>query len=165
MKTRNILIALSILAAACACTKNEQLEQPQATGDLVTITATLPDDADVKGGSLKTILSWTWNAGDKLTVIGETTEIFTIKPGFTDKKAEFEGFAVKGSKFTILYPGESALETDWNTQVQKGNNNMDHLKYEAALKDVDDYTTFAVLCNQRRREYQVRQDGFPGLHS
>lgn len=143
MKTRNILIALSILAAACGCTKNEQLEQPQATGDLVTITATLPDDADVKGGSLKTILSWTWNAGDKLTVIGETTEIFTIKPGFTDKKAEFEGFAVKGSKFTILYPGESALETDWNTQVQKGNNNMDHLKYEAALKDVDDYTTFA----------------------
>lgn len=142
MKTRNILIALSILAAACACTKTEQFEQPQTAGDLVTITATLPD-VDVKGSSIKTMLSWSWNAGDKLTVIGETTEIFTIKPGFTNKKAEFEGVAVKGSKFTILYPGESAMETDWNTQVQKGNNNMDHLKYEAVLKDVDDYTTFA----------------------
>ena len=143
MKTRNILIALSILAAACACTKNEQLEQPQATGDLVTITATLPDGDAVKGGSIRTLLSWSWNAGDNLSVIGETTETFTIKPGFTDKKAEFEGFAVKGKTFTILYPGESARETDWNTQVQKGNNNLDHLRYEAALNDVDDYTTFA----------------------
>ena len=143
MKTRNILIALSILAAAYSCTKTEQLEVQAPQEDLVTITATLPDGDAVKGGAIRTLLSWSWNAGDKLTVIGETTEIFTIKPGFTAKKAEFEGVAVKGKTFTILYPGEAANETNWNTQVQKGNNNLDHLQYQASLKDVDEYTTFA----------------------
>ena len=136
MKTRYTFIALSILAAAISCTKTEQLELQAPQGDLVTITATLPEDVEIKGGGLKTLLSWTWNSGDKLTVIGETTETFNIKPGFTAKKAEFEGPAVKGSKFTILYPGQSALESDWNTQVQNGNDNMDHLKYEASLADV-----------------------------
>ena len=141
MKTRYI-IALSILAAVVSCNKTEQLE-PQAPGDLVTITAILPDNADVKGAGLKTSLSWTWNAGDKITVVGKTTEVFKIQPGFTPKKAEFVGKAVKGDSFTILYPGEDAVETEWNAQVQIGNNNLDHLKYEAALKGVDDYTTFA----------------------
>lgn len=141
MKTRYI-IALSILAAAVSCAKTEQLE-PQAPGDLVTITAMLPEDDAVKGAGIKTSLSWTWNEGDKITVIGETTEIFKIKPGFTPKKAEFEGIAVKGTSFTILYPGEDAAATDWNAQVQKGNNNLEHLKYQASLNDVDEYTTFA----------------------
>ena len=112
MKTRYTFIALSILAAAISCTKTEQLELQAPQGDLVTITATLPEDVEIKGGGLKTLLSWTWNSGDKLTVIGETTETVNIKPGFTAKKAEFEGPAVKGSKFTILYPGQSALESD-----------------------------------------------------
>ena len=141
MKTRYI-IALSILAAAVSCNKTEQLE-PQAPGDLVTITAILPDAADVKGAGLKTSLSWTWNEGDKITVIGETTETFRIKEGFGPKKAEFVGKAVKGSSFTILYPGLDANESDWNAQVQKGNNDMSHLKYQAALNNVDEYTTFA----------------------
>ena len=143
MKTRRIIIALSILAAVYSCNKTEQLEQPQAEGDLVTITAILPDGDAVKGAGLKTSLSWTWNAGDKITVVGTTTETFKIKDGFTPKKAEFVGKAVKGTSFTILYPGEDANETDWNTQVQKGNNNLDHLKYQASLNDVDEYTTFA----------------------
>lgn len=142
MKTRYI-IALSILAAVVSCNKTEQLVEPQAPGDLVTITAILPEDDAVKGAGIKTTLSWTWNEGDKITVIGETTEVFKIKPGFTPKKAEFEGIAVKGNSFTILYPGEDAAETDWNAQVQKGNNNLDHLVYQAALTDVDEYTTFA----------------------
>lgn len=141
MKTRYI-IALSILAAVVSCNKTEQLE-PQASGDLVTITAILPDAADVKGASMKTSLSWTWNEGDKITVIGETTETFKIKDGFGPKKAEFVGKAVKGSSFTILYPGLDASESDWNGQVQKGNNDMSHLKYQAALNNVDEYTTFA----------------------
>lgn len=142
MKTRNIIIGLSILVAACSCAKTEQSEL-QAPGDLVTITATLPDAVDVKGAGVKTQLSWTWNAGDKITVIGETTETFRIKDGFSPKIAEFEGVAVKGSKFTILYPGADAGDTDWNAQVQKGNDNLDHLKYQASLNDVDTYTTFS----------------------
>lgn len=143
MKTSKYLIALSILAAAVSCNKTEQSE-PQASDDLVTITAILPDDDPaVKAGGLKTILSWNWNEGDKITVVGETTEIFKIKSGFTPKKAQFVGKAVKGTTFTILYPGADAVETDWNTQVQKGNDNLDHIQYQASLNNVDNYTQFA----------------------
>ncbi|MBO4446495.1 MAG: hypothetical protein J5764_00040 [Bacteroidales bacterium] len=144
MKTSKYIIALSVLAAVISCNKAVEPELP-APGDLVTITAVLPDDADaeVKGGGVKTVLSWTWNAGDKITVIGETTEIFKIKEGFTPKKAEFVGMAVKGSKFTILYPGGESEDIDFNEQVQRGNNNLDHLQYIAALQDVDAYTSFS----------------------
>lgn len=134
------IISVTLLVAACE--RNSQPEIP-APDELVTIRATFPEGADLKGAGLQTILSWTWNAGDKLTVIGETTETFSIKDGFTPKQAEFVGKAVKGNSFTILYPGESANSTDWNGQTQTGDGNIDHLRYEAALNAVDDYTSFA----------------------
>ena len=142
MKTRYI-IALSLLALAVSCRKDVQPDVIPGPDNLVTISAVLPDEPDVRGAGLETKLSWTWNDGDKITVIGETTEIFKIKAGFTPKKAQFVGKAVKGNSFTILYPGQDAMETDWSAQTQKGNNNLDHLRYEAALEGVDDYFTFA----------------------
>ena len=142
MKTR-YCIALSILALACACSRDVQPDPIQGPDDLVTISAVLPDAPATRGAGLETKLSWTWNAGDKITVVGETTEIFKIKEGFTPKKAEFVGKPVKGHTFTILYPGQDALETDWSVQAQKGNNSLSHLRYEAALQGVDDYFTFA----------------------
>lgn len=143
MKTSRIFIALCILAAAVSCNKTVELAEPQAPADQITIRAVLPDAPDVKGAGLETKLSWTWNAGDKITVIGETTEIFRIKEGFTPKQAEFTGSAVKGSVFTILYPGADISSSDWSAQTQKGNNNLDHLRYEAALENVDDYLSFS----------------------
>ena len=143
MKTSKYIIALCILAAAVSCSKTESPAGLQAPGDLVTIRASLPETVATKGAGLETKLSWTWNAGDKITVIGETTEEFKIKDGFTPKKAEFVGKAVKGSTFTILYPNGDVAATDWSSQVQKGNDNLDHLRYEAALKDVDDYFSFS----------------------
>jgi len=142
MKTSRLFLALSILVAASSCNKTEKLE-PQAPGNLVTITAILPDDDAVKGAGEKNCLSWTWNPGDKITVIGETTEVFRIKDGFTPKKAEFVGIAVKGESFTILYPGQDIEEADWSVQEQKGNNNLDHLQYQAALTGVNQYTRFS----------------------
>lgn len=136
------IIALSLLATVFSCNKAEVV-RPEETGDLVTISAILPEDIDVKGAGIKSTLSWTWSANDEIVVIGETTEVFKIKDGFTPKKAEFVGKAVTGKTFTILYPGESAKTTDWTGQVQKGNDNLDHLRYEAALEGVDDYTTFS----------------------
>ena len=143
MKTRLLsTLILSVLFVCCERTEQPALHSPE--GEMVTIRAIIPDaDPAVKGASTKTQLSWTWNAGDKITVIGETTEVFTIKDGFTPKVAEFEGVAVKGSKFTILYPGESVSTTDWSAQTQVGNNNLDHLRYEASLNDVDNYTEFS----------------------
>lgn len=142
MKTRYFILALSLAGILFSCSKISQNDVP-APKEEITITVTLPDDA-VKGGvGEKTTLAWSWQAGDKLTVVGETTEIFTIKAGFTAKKAEFTGAAVKGDKFSIYYPGTEVDEADWSAQVQKGNNNLNHLYYAAALKDVDDYTKFS----------------------
>ena len=142
MKTRIYTLALLTLFAAASCSKEADKVQP-AAGELVTIRAILPEDDALKGAGVMTLLSWTWADGDKLTVVGETTEVFTIKPGFTPKQAEFVGKAVEGSSFTILFPGEDALTADLSGQVQKGNNNLDHLRYQAALKDVNDYSSFA----------------------
>lgn len=143
MKTSKYIIALCILAAAFSCTKTENSAGLPAPGDQVTIRAILPDQAAVKGAGLETRLSWTWNEGDKITVVGETTEVFKIKEGFGPKQAEFVGKAVKGSSFKIYYPGEEAAASDFSSQVQKGNNSLDHLHYEAVLDDVNDYYEFA----------------------
>ena len=142
MKTRYIF-ALSLLALVFSCGKDVEPDLVSGPDDLVTISAILPDAPATRGAGLETKLSWTWNAGDKITVIGETTEVFKIKEGFSPKKAEFVGRPVKGKTFTILYPGQDALETDWSLQTQKGNNSLAHLRYEAALENVDDYFTFA----------------------
>lgn len=142
MKARIYTIAFLTLLAAAACSKAPEAAVP-APGELVTIRAVLPEDDDVKGAGLTTLLSWTWNEGDQLTVVGETTEVFTIQEGFTPKQAEFVGKAVKGTSFKIYYPGEEAAQTDWSAQVQVGNDNMDHLRYEAVLDGVDTYTEFA----------------------
>lgn len=133
---------LPVLFVCCERAEQPALQAPE--GEIVTIRAVIPDAGpEVKGAGTKTQLSWTWNAGDKITVIGETTEVFTIKDGFTPKQAEFTGYAVKGSSFTILYPGDDVLSTDWSSQTQEGNNNLDHLRYEASLNDVDNYTEFS----------------------
>ena len=141
MKTR-YFFAFSLLALVFSCGKEVQDQMP-GPDDLVTIRAILPDASATRGAGLETKLSWTWNSGDKITVIGETTEIFKIKEGFSPKKAEFVGKPVKGNTFTILYPGQDAVEQDWSVQTQKGNNSLSHLRYEAALENVDDYFTFS----------------------
>ena len=142
MKTRYFIIAMSLAGLFFSCDKTPQREIPAPDG-LVTISVTIPDDATRGGAGEKTTLSWTWSSGDKLAIVGETTEIFNIKPGFTPKKAEFTGTAVKGDKFSIYYPEEGADAADWSAQVQKGNNNTAHLSYTAALVDVDNYLTFS----------------------
>lgn len=141
MKTR-ILSALIIPAFFAACEKNGQPEL-QAPEEMVTIHAILPEDDASRGAGIKTQLSWTWNEGDEITVVGETTETFQIKEGFSPKQAEFVGKAVKGTSFTILYPDSDIAESVFSSQTQKGNGDLSHLHYEAALGDVDTYTTFA----------------------
>ena len=139
MKTRYIF-ALCALAAAFSCSKNTTYITPAPEEGEITIRATLP--AETKGASPRTGISWAWNAGDKISVSGETKQVFTIKDGFTPKMAEFTGKAVEGESFTILYPADAA-SLAWASQTQVGNNSLEHLVYTAALSDVDNYTEFA----------------------
>ncbi len=143
MKTTQYIIALLAGMAALSCVKEagKDLPAPQQGTDLITIKAVMPD-ADTKAGPFVG-LSWGWQAGDKLTIIGEEdSQVYTINEGFTPKYAEFTGRPVAGEEFIILYP-DNADAMDWSNQTQKGNGGYDHLKYAAALVGVDDYFSFS----------------------
>jgi len=137
------LAALIAGAAFVSCNKEvKELPAPQEETDLITITARIPDDDTRVGASVG--FSWSWTAGDKLTVVSEEdSQIFTIKDGFSGKYAEFVGKAVKGERFTILFPGEKATTADWSKQSQTGNGSVDHVQYAASLDNVDEYMSFA----------------------
>lgn len=136
------LTAAVLLAAMCACSKQED-------GN-VTIKASLPEDAKQKV-SLESPVSGSgmtlrWEAGDKLSVEGAGTSIFTICDGFTDHEAEFSGTTVSGSSFNVLYPGDryrstaDILARSYEGQVQNGNRSTAHLQWTAMLEGVADYS-------------------------
>ena len=137
------LAALIAGAAFVSCNKEvKELPAPQEGTDLITITARIPDDDTRVGASVG--FSWSWSAGDKLTVVSEEdSQVFTIKDGFSGKYAEFVGKPVKGDRFTILFPGEKANTADWSKQSQTGNGSVDHVQYAASLDNVDEYMSFA----------------------
>ena len=140
---KNILKAAFAVAAIAAMTfACKKADEP----------GTEPDDGTVaiKASIPASEMGWKWQEGDKLTVIGTTTETFDLTSGASTASAEFKGNKVEGTAFTILYPGTCATLSDaeaidWTKQKQVGNNSQAHLKYVAALKDVDAYTevTFA----------------------
>ena len=132
---KNIMKAAFAVAAIAAMTL--ACGKPSPGDEKLTIKGTLPE-----------ILSWKWQADDKLTVIGTTTETFDLSSGAGTGLAEFSGNPVGGNSFTILYPGTCATLSeaevmDWMHQKQVGNDSPAHLQYVAALKDVDAYNEFA----------------------
>ena len=146
MKKQIFYAALAAAAVLTACNKTPE-PVPASEGNKVTICAVLPQ-TKVAASAAETGLSWSWEAGDKLTVIGTTTEVFDIKSGFTAREAEFDGTAVNSGPYTILYPGTltsmtDAEKYDWTKQKQVGNDSPAHLQYLAALEGVDQYEEFS----------------------
>lgn len=136
---KNILKAAFAVAAIAAMTL--ACSKPNPGDEKITIKGTLPE-----------ILGWKWQADDKLTVIGTTTEAFNLSSGAGTGLAEFTGNPVGGNSFTILYPGTCATVAeaevmDWMHQKQVGNDSPAHLQYVAALKDVDAYNEFAFTAD------------------
>lgn len=143
-----IAASATIFFAAGCQEKNEMA--PTETSDRNVITASIPEaitrvsmnaPADGKG------LALAWEAGDELTVIGvNSTEQFTIADGFTAHNAQFNGTAVDGDSFTVIYPGQTYKTLDeinavsYVGQKQTGNGNTDHLFYHAMIQ-TPDYTS------------------------
>lgn len=94
------IAASAAIFLAAGCQDLNDIEQPSESIDRNIITASIPENiaskvamnapASGKG------LSLAWEAGDELTVIGETTEQFTIAEGFTAHNAKFNGQEVGG---------------------------------------------------------------------
>jgi len=143
-----IAASATIFFAAGCQEKNEMA--PTETSDRNVITASIPEaitrvsmnaPADGKG------LALAWEAGDELTVIGvNSIKQFTIADGFTAHNAQFNGTAVDGDSFTVIYPGQTYKTLDeinavsYLEQKQTGNGNTDHLFYHAMV-ETSDYTS------------------------
>lgn len=151
MKTReSIFLGMAAAALCLGCTKENDAPEARQT---VTITASIPETAPATKVSFSELedgsaLALAWEADDALTVIGSTTETFRIQPGFEAHAATFDGNAVSGSSFHIIYPAslssvEAALARSYAGQVQDGNGSMAHLRYDAMLYGVDDYRDIA----------------------
>ena len=148
MKTRIAYILGAAALLTLSCNKAVEPASVPEPG-LVTITASIPDQPGtrVAAGDAETGLSWSWEAGDKIAVIGTMPSVFDIDEGFQPQQASFTGKPVSGDKFTIIYPGTvtslSGLEAlTWDAQVQKGNDSKAHLKYFAVLSDVNAFDSF-----------------------
>ena len=145
------LIATAALALLAGCQEkiSDELtgnEQTKPTVDRTVITAGIPEKLSKVSMNVPEDgigLALAWEAGDELTVIGNTTETFVIKEGFTAHKAEFNGAAVEGDSFTILYPGseyktlENIKSVSFLDQTQKGNANVEHIFYQAMIETTD----------------------------
>ena len=97
------------------------------------ITVTLPASCPIR-----------WQAGEQITIIGSSSNTFSILPGFSETEAKFEGRTVGGYTFKIIHPGTITSITgfenyDFTTAVQSVNGSMDHIKYVASLDNAKSY--------------------------
>ncbi|MDY3893971.1 MAG: GLUG motif-containing protein [Candidatus Cryptobacteroides sp.] len=145
------LLALSAVLAGCAETiaapdvKPEDKPGEEPGAELQTITVGLPEEVVAPDGTKVTFtpgdngLALNWADGDAITLIGETTETYTLKSGAGTKVAVFEGKEVvkpENGDYTVIYPSsfttvEAFKAGNYQGQVQNGNGNTDHLKFHA----------------------------------
>lgn len=154
---KNVMMRAALLAAitlglAVSCAKEITQNVEEGIDNLSSptlIRANIPEEitkVSLTPGESGVGLNLAWEAGDQLTVIGNSTEQFTIVDGFTATNAEFAGDPVEGSSFTILYPGQTyqtvaAINArSYTNQVQIGNANTDHLEWNAMIENVSDYS-------------------------
>ena len=172
MKTNRLfgaaLIAAAALGLAVSCAKETQTPVEPCKG-ISTIKANISSDVKVSLTAPESGkgLALAWEAGDQLTVIGNSTETFDIKEGFTAHEAEFEGTDVAGSSFTVIYPGQSyGSEAEINarsytSQTQTGNGSTAHLEWNAIFSGLDDYSTLNFAESE---DYTFKQNGALKFH-
>lgn len=144
MKRNFIYAALAafgvMFLGSCAQELDEVTPNTDADG-LVTITAAFPEDVESKVAFSESSegLDLTWDKDDYLTIVGETTEKYTID-AFDGKVATFKGNPVKGTSFDVILSrsGDYASRT-YTGQTQATVASKDHLLYDAVLKGVSSY--------------------------
>ena len=144
-----LTVALAALAVI-GCVKEKDTLQGVPT---FTITATGEDvenpgeiqDPSKAGFTIDgTTLRLAWHDGDNIRVFNHANSaqnaLYTIKAGFTDKTAQFEGPVVNGTTFDVVAPGTVASLNEAAAGVpnlvQNGNNNASHLTFNAKLENV-----------------------------
>ena len=150
LRTLYFAACAAVVLGAAGCSKVASPVEntlPQA-GQKVTISVALPESVATKVAMSEltdgSALALSWEAGDKLLVVsGDASQEFTIKDGFTDKYAEFEGVALEGTEFNVILSrsGADYKTRSYHAQTQAANASTDHLLYDAWLEGVDSYTS------------------------
>ena len=137
---------------------DSSLENPgvQPSVEQITISAYLPEDGVMKGGTKVAITEagdyskaeLAWEAGDQITIVSTGTPV-TATLGISSidgKKAEFSGPAPVGTApYTIFYHRSKPLTIEkfdsitCDGQVQDGNGSTSHLQYGMKLEGVNAY--------------------------
>ena len=123
---------------AVSCSQDEMTESVN-----MTIHATFPDALESKVSLTEkgddTGLSLSWKQSDKLVVVGESVETYTLT-AIEGKKATFTGKVVKGNVFDVILAGSEDYEKrSYLSQSQTGVHATEHLEYDACLKGVNTY--------------------------
>lgn len=145
MKKLFQLLAIALTATViggCVKEKDMQRDVPMFT---ITVTgedvkAGFTPDSDPSVGTLHLA----WQAGDQIRVFNHANPaqnaVYTIKDGFTDKTAQFEGPAINADYYDILAPADFEHPDDpaaGNPNLtQNGNGTTDHLTFTAKLENV-----------------------------
>ena len=142
MKLKNIkafcLFGLSLCLLAVSCTQQEGGED-----EYITITAAFPDKVESKVSVAEkdddSGLILSWEETDKIVVIGESTETFSLS-SIDGNIATFKGKKVQGEVFDVILSNCKDFEQrSYLHQVQTGVSSTESLEYDACLKGVDTY--------------------------
>ncbi len=145
MKRISIISAFVAVAAIFASCENNivpQTPSEEASGT-VTITASFPVDTKVSMDETDEGLDLKWKRTDFLTVMGTTTEKFTIATISPDgKTATFTGNPVQGESFKVILSDKGVDYATRNLDSVNPDKDGDlkgNIPYDAVLENVADY--------------------------
>ncbi len=139
------LASVAALSLSVSCSKEKEVLVPET--EKITITASFPEEGLTKVGFVEDgyngKLNLIWQAGDQITITDEAdpsnTQTFDIVSGVGTKSATFSGTApAAAASYKIIYNGNPS----YAIQTQAADGDTGHLKYEATLTGVTDYSSF-----------------------
>lgn len=139
------LASVAALSLSVSCSKEKDVLAPAT--EKITITASFPEEGLTKVGFVEDgyngKLNLIWQAGDQITITDEAdpsnTQTFDIVSGVGTKSATFSGTApAAAASYKIIYNGNPS----YAVQTQAADGDTGHLKYEATLTGVTDYSSF-----------------------
>ncbi len=144
-------LASAVALSVISCAKESEDHVDDGTKNIITITASLPDElvTKVKFEAGATVIKPSWEQTDVIRIISETgkSETYSIKE-INGKTATFEGNELDGTSFTAIYPGnyetaEALGNRSYTGQVQTGNGSTAHLQLNAIAAGLSDISNIS----------------------
>ena len=146
------LASIAAVSVAASCAKLEDNNTPEipGEGELITITASIPDggitkvsfDQQADAGAIKLY----WEAGDQITVTDASNptniQTFTLSSAPGGKTGTFSGTALTGSPSSFNISFDATGGVVYANQTQAADESTAHLRYAATLSGVNKYNDF-----------------------